>query len=65
MFVKIDRDTWVNMMLVEAISGYGAQMMLQLHDGSELLVEESYVPDVKSAMRTIETIALRFKCGHF
>lgn len=65
MFVKVERDTWVNMLRVSAVTKEADRMWLQLDDGLSFMVEEAYEPDVKRAMRAIETIMLRFKCGHF
>lgn len=65
MFVKVDRDTWVNMLLVVAVVREANRMFIQTKDGQEFMVEEAYEADVVSAMRTLETVILRFKVGSF
>ena len=65
MFVKVDRDAWVNMLLVVAVVREANRMFIQTKDGQEFMVEEAYEADVVSAMRTLETVILRFKVGSF
>lgn len=65
MFVRVDKDTWVNMFLVVAIVREADRMFIQTKDGQQFMVEETYEPDVKSAMRTLDTVILRFKVGSF
>ena len=63
MFVKIDGETWVNLMFVSAVYKDGDQMKLATNDGAEWWVDEHHEPDVKKAMNDLWAVMMRFKIG--
>ena len=65
MFVKIDSETWVNLLLVTDIYREGDVLKLVTVNGSEWWVAECHEPDVKKAMQDLWAVMMRFRIGSF
>lgn len=63
MFVKIDGEHWVNMLLVTSVCREGDILKVMMNDGCIFLVREDCEPEVKKAMRDLETILKKIRMG--
>ena len=61
MFVKIDREHWVNMLLVETVFRDGGVMNVVLNGGQAFTVAESHEADVFKAMRDLEVVLIHLR----